>query len=102
MEYVLQFHPGHGGDIAVNADFYHIDPQYQNFALVQGYDLTDFSVAWRNIGGRPLDLTFAVNNVFNAQYVQNIVLSTPGLGVFAGNYAPPRMFSARLRYAFGD
>jgi iron complex outermembrane receptor protein len=102
VQYVLPVHPGSGDDIAVKADFYHIDPEYQNFALVRGYDLTGLSVAWRNVYGQPLDLTFAVDNVFNARYVQNVVLSTPGLGVFAGNYGPPRMFTARLRYTFGD
>jgi iron complex outermembrane receptor protein len=102
VQYVLPVHPGSGDDIAVKADFYHIDPEYQNFALVRGYDLTDLSVAWRNVYGQPLDLTFAVDNVFNARYVQNVVLSTPGLGVFAGNYGPPRMFTARLRYTFGN
>lgn len=100
-QYILPFHPAFGGDISISGDFYHIDQEYQGFALLPAYDLTDFSVAWSHIGGRPLDLTFFINNAFDKTYVQNVAISQPGLGAFSGNYGPPRMFGFRMRYAFG-
>jgi hypothetical protein len=42
-----------------------------------------------------------VNNAFNSLGVQNVFGNNNNLGVFSGNYAPPRMAGVRLRYTFG-
>jgi outer membrane receptor protein involved in Fe transport len=65
------------------------------------YEVTNFSLQWANIGQTHLDLTMFVNNVFNSLYVQNVFINNNGLGMFTGNYAPPRMAGVRLRYTFG-
>jgi iron complex outermembrane receptor protein len=101
IQYVLPVHPSAGGKIFLLADYYHIDSQYQGFALMSAYELTDFSVSWRDIGGKGIDLTVFLDNAFNTTYVQNVTLSQPTFGVFTGNYGPPRLYGARLRYSFG-
>jgi iron complex outermembrane recepter protein len=99
--YVLPFHVRIGGDISVHANFYHIDAQYQQFSLLPAYNLTDFSIQWRQLGDQPLDLTLFVDNAFNKLYIQNVADGQPGLGIYSGSYGPPRLFGARLRYSFG-
>jgi iron complex outermembrane recepter protein len=101
VDYVLPFHLSVGGDISANVNFYHIDEQNQQSASIRGYSLTDASVKWGKFANTPLDLTLFVNNAFNALYVQSVAIGGPGLGVYSGNYGPPRMFGIRLRYTFG-
>ena len=74
---------------------------YQGYALLPAHEVTNFSLQWVNIGQTHLDLTAFVNNAFNSLYVQNVFVDSGGLGVFSGNYAPPRMAGLRLRYSFG-
>jgi iron complex outermembrane receptor protein len=89
------------GSFYVNADYYHVAQEYQGYALLPAYELTNFSLQWANIGQTHLDLTVFVNNAFNSLYVQNVFVNNNSLGVFSGNYAPPRMAGVRLRYTFG-
>jgi iron complex outermembrane receptor protein len=89
------------GSFYVNADYYHVAEEYQGYALLPAYELTNFSLQWANIGQKHLDLTVFVNNAFNSFYVQNVFVNNNSLGMFSGNYAPPRMAGVRLRYTFG-
>lgn len=89
------------GSFYINADYYHVAQEYQGYALLPAYGLANFSVQWTNIGQTHLDLTVFVNNAFNSLYVQNVFVNNNSLGVFSGNYAPPRMAGVRLRYTFG-
>ena len=101
VQYTLPIHPGIGGDIVANGDFYHIAKQYQGFALLPAYALADFSASWQQVAGQQLDLTAFVDNAFNKTYVNNVSLNAPGVGVYSGSYGPPRMYGLRLRYRFG-
>jgi iron complex outermembrane recepter protein len=94
--------PADFGDFYLNVDFYHVDQEFQGYASLPAYDLTNFSLEWANIGNKSLSATVFVNNAFNTLYIHNVELSTSTFGVFAGNYAPPRMFGVRLRYEFGE
>jgi iron complex outermembrane receptor protein len=89
------------GSFYVNAEYYHVADVYQGYALLPAHEVTNFSLQWVNIGQTHLDLTVFVNNAFNSLYVQNVFVDNGSLGVFSGNYAPPRMAGLRLRYSFG-
>lgn len=88
------------GTITLHADHYYLDDQYQGPVLIPSYRLTNVAINWEELFGRPVDLTFYLDNAFNNLHVQNIILSTPSFGVYAGNYAPPRRYGARLRFRF--
>jgi iron complex outermembrane receptor protein len=100
VEYFLPV-PTSAGAVALRADYYHLDEEYQGPVLLGAYSLTSLNVEYSKIAGTPLDVTLYVDNAFNTRYVQDVILSTPSFGVYTGNYAPPRMFGIRLRYAFG-
>src|SRR6202011_4574457 len=89
------------GSFYINADYYHVGQEYQGYALLPAYGLTNFSVQWTNIGQTHLDLTVFVNNAFNSLYVQNVFVNNNALGMFSGNYAPTRMAGVWLRSTFG-
>ena len=89
------------GSFYLGAEYYHVAQEYQGYALLPAYELTNFTLQWANIGQKHLDLTLFVNNAFNSLSVQNVFVNYGNLGVFSGNYAPPRMAGARLRYSFG-
>jgi iron complex outermembrane recepter protein len=89
------------GNFYVGAEYYHVSQEYQGYALLPAYELTSFTLQWADIGQKHLDLTAFVNNAFNSLYVQNVFVNNGNLGVFSGNYAPPRMAGVRLRYTFG-
>lgn len=99
VDYELPLHSS-TGVFDLHADFYHIDQYYQGPALLPGYSLTAFNVQWSKMFGRPVTLTLYVDNAFNKKYVQDVLLSTPSFGAYAGNYAPPRTYGARLRFDF--
>jgi iron complex outermembrane receptor protein len=86
--------------VAVRGNYYHIAKEYQGPVLLGAYGLASFNVEYSKIAGTSLDATLYIDNAFNSQYVQDVILSTPSFGVYSGNYAPPRMYGIRLRYAF--
>lgn len=101
-EYVLPFKPGIGGEIALRGNFYHIDKQYQGFALMPSTELTDLAVDWKKVGNRNLNITAYVNNLFDRRYIQNVALSQPAFGNFSGALGAPRQYGIRVRYEFGN
>lgn len=88
------------GDVSVNASYYYIAKEYQGVALLPAYGLANFNINWSGVYGKPLDVTFYVDNAFDTTYVQDVLLSTASFGVYTGNYGPPRMFGVRARYSF--
>jgi iron complex outermembrane recepter protein len=88
-------------EVTLHADYYHVAQEYQGPVLLGAYGLTSFSAEYSKIAGQPLSATLYVDNAFNTRYVQDVILSTPSFGAYAGNYGPPRMFGIKLRYAFG-
>lgn len=90
------------GTFALHADHYYIAKYFQGPVLLPSYRLTSFNVRWTEVQGLPLSLTLYVDNAFDKQYVQNVILSTPSFGVYSGSFAPPRTYGVRLRYNFGS
>ena len=99
VQYFLPVPPSLG-DVAVQGSYYHLGKEYQIAALLPAYSLVNFNVQWSHILDHPVSLTLYVDNALNEKYIQDVILSTPSFGVFSGNYAPPRMYGARLRYEF--
>jgi iron complex outermembrane receptor protein len=62
--------------------------------------LLDLNLDWRNIGGRPVDLSLFATNVTN-QYYLGLGLPQAQLGFEVAQIGQPRMFGVRLRYSFG-
>jgi iron complex outermembrane recepter protein len=89
------------GVISVNGSYYHIGEEVQqSTALLPAYSLTNFSVDWSQLYGKPVDLTFYVDNAFDKSYISNVLIGTPSFGVYSGAYGPPRMYGARVRFHF--
>ncbi len=88
------------GTVTLHADHYYLDKEFQGPVLLPAYHLTNFSVSWDDMFGKPFSLTLYLDNAFDKLYIQNIILSTPSFGVYAGNYAPPQMYGARVSYHF--
>jgi iron complex outermembrane recepter protein len=89
------------GDVSLNGNYYYIGQEIQqSTALLPSYSLTNFSVDWSQIYGKPLDVTFYVDNAFDKAYINNVLIGTPSFGVYSGAYGPPRMYGARVRFHF--
>jgi iron complex outermembrane recepter protein len=99
VDYDLPLDPAIG-TVTLHASHYYLDEQFQGPALLPAYELTDFSVDWANIFGKPITATAYIDNAFDEKYVQNVILSTPSFGTYTGNYAAPQMYGVRLRYNF--
>jgi iron complex outermembrane receptor protein len=99
VQYFLPLDPTVGA-ISLNARYYYVDQEYQGQALLPAYSLTNININWDHMFGKPIALTLYMDNVFNQTYVQDVILSTASFGVYSGNYGPPRMVGARIRYDF--
>jgi iron complex outermembrane receptor protein len=89
------------GNFYFDANYYHVDQEYQGYALLPAYGLTNLTLQWLDVGHKGVDVTLFADNVANKEYVHNVLLSTNSFGVFSGDYGPPRMYGIRVRYSFG-
>lgn len=101
-QYQLPIEPVMGGAIRLNADYYHISSRFAQAVRLPAYGIADFSVEWRGIAGRQLELSLFINNAFNKRYIGLVSIGVPNFGAFSGAFGPPRMFGARLRYSLGN
>jgi iron complex outermembrane receptor protein len=69
---------------------------------VPAYTLANIKVDWRDVAGRPIDLSLFVTNVTDEVYKSTIVNLAGGLGISSVAYGPPRMFGGSVRFRFGD
>jgi iron complex outermembrane receptor protein len=61
----------------------------------------DLNLDWRNVGGRPIDLSIFGTNVTN-QFTQGVILPLFNSFGFDARYlGPPRMFGVRAKVRFG-
>jgi iron complex outermembrane receptor protein len=94
--------PNDLGNLAVSANFYHLDGFLNSAYRVPGYEVTDASIDWTNIADKGVSVSLFVNNLFDKVYYRNGNLVANALGVYTGGWAPPRIFGARIRYDFGS
>jgi len=70
-------------------------------AVQPAYSLLDLRATWRQIYGRPIDLSFFMTNVTNTIYYAGSDDLEQNVGTNGVIYAPPRMFGFGLKYRFG-
>lgn len=90
------------GELGATADYYHSSPlSFVNTAL-PAYEIVNARLDWRNVGGRPLDISAYITNAFNKTYQAIGAVSGSGLGFNSAIYGAPRQYGLSLRYRFGD
>jgi iron complex outermembrane receptor protein len=65
------------------------------------FGLLTLGADWRNVGGRPIDLTFFMTNATDEEFQVGSLPLTGSLGVATIAYGEPRMWGLRLGYRFG-
>jgi iron complex outermembrane receptor protein len=97
------------GEISFGATFTHTDKTpavsqaiSPNFYVLKASNLLDLNANWRNIAGRPIDLTFFMTNVTNEERVLFPGGAYGTIGADGGHLNQPRMWGFRLRYSFGN
>ena len=71
------------------------------FTANEDYGKLTLGANWRNIGGKPVDLSFFMTNATNKEYVLGGLPLVNQLGVATLTYGAPRMWGLRLGYRFG-
>jgi iron complex outermembrane receptor protein len=95
------------GDISVAANFTwqaHITTTNTDLTPLQtipSFQTLDLNLDWKNVAGRPVDLTFFMTNVTGNDVNMGGLGAYTSLGVDDRGIPEPRMFGFRLRYRFG-
>lgn len=92
---------GNLGELTANADYYHSSPlKFVNTSL-PAYGIVNARIEWRDLGGKPLDLSVYSTNLFGKSYAAIGAVSGAALGFNSAIYGPPRQYGLSLRYRFG-
>lgn len=95
------------GDLSIGATYVYTDPQSATSSQVSplwklpSTNLLNLNIDWKNIGGRPVDLSLFATNVTDEIYPVSVGSSFISAGFESVLYGPPRMYGMRLRYRFG-
>ncbi|MGE3690411.1 MAG: TonB-dependent receptor [Novosphingobium sp.] len=105
------------GRISLGATFTHTDEQFSNHggdaafaagripfnpSITPPTDLLTLNLNWKDVGGKPIDLSLFATNVTNQKYY---VASANGLSSLGAEFVflgEPRMFGMRVKVRFGD
>jgi iron complex outermembrane receptor protein len=74
----------------------------QPFQKLASYSLVNLSLNWRDVYGRPVDLSFFMTNVTDRLYRTTNTDQWEALGTGSTLYGEPRMFGLRVRYHWGQ
>lgn len=99
--------PDDVGDVSISANYDWQDdsrsvPYNDPFAIKEAYGILTLGANWRNIGGKPIDLSFFMTNATDEEYALGGLPLVNTLGVATLTYGAPRMFGFRLGYRFGN
>lgn len=87
--------------MSANADYYHASPlKFVNLSL-PSYGIANARIDWRNLTGKPVDLSVYATNLFDKSYVAIGAVSGAALGFDSAIYGPPRQYGLSLHYWFG-
>jgi iron complex outermembrane receptor protein len=95
------------GDLSVSATWNWQGHVYLGFDTASPYTTfgdvktLDVTVDWKNVAGRPIDLSFFMNNALDAVYSQGVYALYTTSGYVSAIYGEPRMWGFKLRYRFG-
>ncbi|WP_404476499.1 TonB-dependent receptor [Novosphingobium sp. BL-52-GroH] len=92
---------GNLGELSANADYYHSSPlKFVNTSL-PAYGVVNARIEWRDVAGKPIDLSVYATNLFDKSYAAIGAVSGAALGFDSAIYGPPRQYGLSLRYRFG-
>ncbi|MFC3670250.1 TonB-dependent receptor [Novosphingobium pokkalii] len=96
--------PAGRGEFVLHSDTawrtsYNGDPSLSRYTWIDGYTLTNASLAWRNRrdGGPGFELGVFARNLFNANYIQNLTIQAGNSGLILGTPSDPRTLGVTLR-----
>jgi iron complex outermembrane recepter protein len=95
------------GDISIGATYVYTDPQSATSSAVSplwklpATNLLNLNLDWKDVGGRPVDLSLFATNITDEIYPVSVGSSFISAGFESVLYGPPRMYGMRLRYRFG-
>lgn len=99
------------GQISIGGSMFHqssvalSDTSRLNPETVEGgHTSIDAQINWRNVAGKPIDLSFFVTNLTKEAYriSASSLLQNSSLGISADVYSPPRMFGVSAKFRFGS
>jgi iron complex outermembrane receptor protein len=97
------------GKVSLGATFTHTDANRavspsvsQAFFMLKESNLVNVNVNWRNVLGKPVDLSFFMTNVTNEKRFVYPATSLLTIGGEGGHVNQPRIFGFSLRYHFGN
>lgn len=99
------------GDMSVTTAFQFQSLVYQSDirqpeSTIPAYGVLNLRLDWKHVAGRPIDLSFYMNNALDRDYAVVVapyyyqVGSRPSLGFTSAAYGPPREFGVTARYDF--
>lgn len=100
---------GKAGDLVLSANYAHqtrvstaqTNSSFYNY--LPGYGLLNATIALRNIGGRPLDISVFANNITKVTKPVGVLDQYVGsTGTVGLTYTEPRMYGLRIGYRFGN
>jgi iron complex outermembrane recepter protein len=89
-----------GGDLSANVDWYWSDHYKTSLVEFPSYHVANASLDLENIGGKGVDASFFVQNLTNEVYLSAASVAGSSPGIFAAEWAPPRMYGVKVRYSF--
>jgi iron complex outermembrane receptor protein len=96
------------GEVRASVSYYHqdtftyaIDMTANPLAVAGAQDLVSGQVEWRNVFGRPVDISIYGKNLTDQTYLTGGVSVQRELGIAYGTYGEPRTYGIELRYRFG-
>lgn len=74
----------------------------RNPGLIPATNLLNLNASWRNVLGKPIDLSFFMTNATNEKFPLNAANFFNAFGFESQIVNEPRMFGFRVRYSFGS
>ena len=76
---------------------YNGDPTLSRFTLIDGYNVTNASIGYRNAKG--WSVAVLARNLFNTNYIQNLTTQAGNSGLILGTASDPRISSATIGFS---
>jgi len=96
--------PEEVGDVSVGATYTFVGEQIvtaSQYAKLPSYQLLNLNMNWREVAGRPVDLSVFATNVLGEKYTVTVNDMFNSRGFVSRLLGEPRMYGMRLRYRFG-
>jgi len=92
------------GDASVGMTYVYTDSQLTStrspFGMLDSYEVVNFQLNWRSVGGSSFDASLFVNNAFDEEYWTYVPGVYTSFGAEYASVGRPKMYGGRLRYNF--